>query len=93
MTSPVQRRLANGQERTIGVSMLVIGVLLAAVSAVRLVADPSAVWSWIVGCLAMLQIAAGIHAVRKHRRGLAELEREHSVGAGSDAEIRRRHGL
>ena len=93
MTSPVQRRRAIDGARVGGITTLSIGIALVGLSLARVALDPSAVWSWPMGGLGVLQIVLGMLALRTSRRSLADLEREHGVGAGSDQEIRRRHGL
>jgi uncharacterized membrane protein YdcZ (DUF606 family) len=93
MTSPVQRRRTIDQERYAGFAMLGAGVVIVSLSVVRLAIDPTFVWQWAVGLLGVVQIAAGIVNLRRSKRKLAELEREHGPGAGSDQQLRSKHGL
>jgi hypothetical protein len=93
MTSPVQRRRAISQERYAGFVMLGVGVLFVLMSAVRLAADPTLVWQWIIASVGVVQTGVGIVNLRRSRRKLAELEREYGPGAGSDQELRSKHGL
>jgi protein-S-isoprenylcysteine O-methyltransferase Ste14 len=93
VTSPVQRRLAIKQERSAGLVMLIVGVLFLVQFIVRLAADPTLVWEWLMGILGVVQIGAAALGLRRAKRKLTELEREHGPGAGSDEELRSRHGL
>jgi len=93
VTSPVQRRRAIRQRHNSGILLLVTGALLGVLWGVQVAVDPERWLGWL-GCFTSLtMIISGTINFKVSRRDLEKLERELGVGAGSDEEIRRRHGL
>jgi uncharacterized membrane protein HdeD (DUF308 family) len=94
VSSPVQRRIAARRLRSFGTGGIALGVVLIVASVVYLILLAEPVSSrWTTLLMGVLLIAIGYQNLRTGKRQLADLEREHGVGAGSDEELRSRHGL
>jgi hypothetical protein len=95
VSSPVQRRIAAQRLRGFGIGGLALGGFLIVTSALYLilVAEPSMTMGWGNVVFGAGWVSIGYFNFRNGKRQLTDLEREHGVGAGSDEELRSKHGL
>ncbi len=91
----MQRRIAAQRLRGAGIGGLTLGVffIVSATLYLILAAGSSAATGWLNLVIGAAWVILGYVNLRSGKRQLTDLEREHGVGAGSDEEVRRRHGL
>ncbi len=85
VSSPVQKRIAAQRLRGFLIETSALYAIL--------VAEPSALTGWGNLVFGAGWVSIGYFSFRIGKRQLADLEREHGVGPGSDKELRSKRGL